>query len=278
MRTYGITGTSYSGSTLLSIILGGIDEIFSVGEPINIQRQGGKWCAVCESYCHFWTDEFVELCAKSDSMYDLIIERIEEQFPEKNIMLVGDKTPNVYLNYLDKGFCIDGFIVLFKSLEAFAYSYVHHHPNNNVNDALNGYVDLYRLIENLHPKIIVSYDDFVSNSKVVVKVICDFMKVDFNEEILDYKKHKNKLHMHSGNSGTYMHIWSEEKRKRVLNSKFWKEHWPNYDSSLIETNCGHITPDYRWKAWITEEIKNNIKNHQLAQDTYMNLMKNKIGV
>ena len=77
VSSIGIMSTAYSGTTLVSIVLGRARGVLFTSEVFQLRAKGTKTigCKACGPSCSFWTPQFLELCRESSQRYDRIVDR-----------------------------------------------------------------------------------------------------------------------------------------------------------------------------------------------------------
>ena len=120
LRVFGIGATAFSGTTLLSFMLGAHRRIFATSEAYQLfQRYRAivgksrtlETCSVHQKDCDFWTKDFSERCEQGD-ISDLY-RRIEDYSGETS-HVVHSFIPEAYQELLREKTPFNGFIVLFK--------------------------------------------------------------------------------------------------------------------------------------------------------------------
>jgi hypothetical protein len=89
-RLVGILGTSFSGSTVLNLILGAHPEIYGGGELIGLVQQRGRAaggaCSSCGLDCRYWTPAAREMATKAN------LYRLAERIFGKRILVDSSKS------------------------------------------------------------------------------------------------------------------------------------------------------------------------------------------
>jgi len=267
---YGIIGTSFCGSTLLSFILGSNECIFATSELNTLVRQKENTkCSICGKKCKFWTKEFVKhLSSNLDYRYNIVSEEAKAKF-EKHITIISDKHPKTYKNSM---WCtkFNGFITLFKRPEAYVNSCKIHLPKNSIINHLRAYTETYQQALNMKNNQFIFYDDLAINPESIIEDICQKIGVVYTPTMLEFWNYQH--HTLGGNSGTHMHVWSKEKRDGIINSKYWGEEYSKEHTKWIKENYRSIKLDEKWKTQLSEKDKRDIKNYKESQDIFNQLL------
>jgi len=275
----GILGTSYSGSTLLSFILGGHDRIFATSETTTLKRDGYHTeCTMCRFRnisCPFWTPDLIDLCLTDMERRYATIEQAALSRLGKDIVIFSDKAPVIYKPLLEAS-SIDRFIVLFKRPEAFYYSYKKHRMLNNKYDTfeeiLMTYIRHYErdlaLVDNGFPSFFLAYEDLVNDPLFWTYQVCEFLGVRFHNHMLAYWD--SDLHPLTGNLGPYMNALGAESFVGVHKA---------FDRSHVRwhtENRQSIVPDERWKKELDNYTIHAIRNHKGVQSIFAELVSRRI--
>ena len=85
----------------------------------------------------------------------------------------------------------------------------------------------------------------------------------------------DRLHMIGGNAGTFLHVWDEGMRERMLDSDYWqKVHGERSRVWLLE-NFRTIRLDERWKSLPPEDIS-EMEACTAAQEVFQDLMAHRL--
>ena len=278
MKIYGILGTPYCGSTSLTFIISGAKCVFPIGESIHINNKSK--CSVCvDKPCPFWTKEFTEEITQ-ENIHKKVLEKVK-QFGDFDIILYADKSPMIYESFKKLGTEFDKFFVLFKSPEAYMYSRLKHDKDNSelMVKELDAYFQVYSYkIFDSKNLFYLSYDDLTTNSVVVIKKLCEWADIPFDEKMLNLRLVGNKIHSISGNTGAYTHIWPKNFVKRFVKSKYWKDNFSKYHSEKALNESGKIIHDIRWKTGLTDKQKEIISAHKPSQDIYKTMLSKRLYI
>ncbi len=277
----GILGTSYSGSTILSFVLGGHSHIFAVSETTTLKRDGqGAECTMCKyrnQACPFWTRELLDDCLANMRQRYGLIERAALQILGKDLTLFSDKAPAVYRPLLAHS-TVDRFIVMFKQPESFFYSYRKHRRLNQKFDSdrqiCDTYVRHYRndfalLDDTGFPGFFLYYDDFCRNPVRVTQQLCGFLGVDYEPAMMRYWE--SNLHTLTGNMGPYMNVLDGEELERLYAAKSIYL----YDRTHLDWHAGNkrtIALDERWRTELSAEQLRAVERHDEVQAMFATLM------
>lgn len=284
MKTYGVVGTLYCGSTILSYVLGSHSKVFASGE-LHVLKQL-KWenknfvtqCTIHKEKCNFWTQEFINYCvANYNRRYDIVREKAHKKF-NTPIMISSDKDFRIYQQVM-KHNEFNGFIIMFKRPEAFCYSYMTHENKTakDINSILQSYYHRYchiLTVTKSFPTAIVFYDDFATDTRGIIRKLCVWLNIDYEETMLNFWDFVH--HSLSGNSGATLHLKKETEVNMTINSQYWKKFYSQAHAEDIKNNHRKIKLDTKWKTQLTEEAKSKIQRYKYSQQMFLNLMEKKI--
>lgn len=282
LRVYGISGRGFSGSTLLSLLLGSHSKIFSTGEAyraFQIYRHlfncadNTNFCAMHYTECDFWTAEFRAQCDDAD--LDFLYERIERYDPGKKIVVHSFKHPDLYADMLQRSLRVNGLIVLFKHPVSY-YTSVKVHLGQSVSEACGEYVEKYtQIIEMCNayniPMFPLFYDDLATRTGPCLKSLCEWMGMVYEPGMIEPWKVSEKIHMVGGNTGAFMHMWNDPVRDWVLNSDTWKETYSSEHEKWIEENYRTITLDEKWRSLPPDDIA-GVRSHEPCSEVFEQLL------
>ena len=276
MKTYGIAGSAYSGSSLLSFMLGVNDNIFSVGEfnHILFKKNLGRnsLCNVHKNKCNFFTkDDFKNIMSINDPKQKIKYYYDKISNSGKEIVVNSMKNMKYFHKMVELNEKIDGIIILLKSPLRFYSSLKGHGEPFTLKRALHLYTNNYNYIlnfcrEHKIPFICLTYEKMITNTEVELKKICEFIGVEYDEKMLSPFEHKDSLHTFGGNTGTYLNVWDKTEEK--LKSDYWKEKYSVHHTKFAKENKGKIMLDDRWKMILTDEEKNIIINDKKVNEFY----------
>ena len=207
MQHIAIAGVSYSGSTLLSRILGNLDGVGNIGESHwlvdkrdaghgteidfdNFTMHGVVPCYNCGTFCSALDFKFRRSLAEDPSnWYYKIAERLDCK-----ILVSADKNYRKYFRN-DPSLRFDA-IVLFKSPLQSWYS--NHRKNDSKNEDMNPVADLadyecawsdaYQMFlngfQNQGKKVFLSFDHFCQSPLQHLQKLCKLLDIPFQENIL----------------------------------------------------------------------------------------------
>lgn len=277
----GIFGISYCGSTLISYILGKHSDIFSVGEshwlidkhPTGYPQINHALCTICRAICtedcDFYTKDFI------DSLTFLnLVEKIENKAKEKfNVKHILYSDKNLY-NY-DRLFhsnckSMDKAIFLFKRPEGFIHSFLRHDAKNHkdrseeqiFNRGINLYSRTYQenrawIEERKIPVIYIFFEDFTKNPNRIIKHLCDFLEIPYEENLTSYWDSNNKFHQVGGNTSSQISIFDDYRINEIYGTDTEENNWYR----KIRKN---IVFDQRWKTLNPKHL-DILKNHKIQK-------------
>lgn len=203
-KVIGVAGQVRSGSTLLTMLLGGSPVCFAAGEANRIwnhqpaEVRSACWCENLD--CPFWTTPFLETCSRYT--YRNIAERAMAIFG-RPVTVISDKFPRFYVKQLRRRDQLDGLVVVFKSPEEFIYSM--HKRGASFDEAAWGYRKTYkgalRLAKKGYmPTVFVEYRALASNTEEVVKTICGVFDIHYSAD-MSVLRRESGMHMLGGSGG-----------------------------------------------------------------------------
>ena len=278
LKVYGIVGCSFSGTTLLSLLLGAHSRVFSTGEAHQAFQayrclvpdpNGYRHCAMHHVSCKFWTESFLEECDKGD--LDLLYNRVREEHAGTDVVLHCFGTPKVYTEMLQRSNRLDGLIILFKRPVAY-YSSAKTHLDRSLEDACNDYVHRYtqtlEICSELHiPSFTLFYDDMATKLTSRLESLCDWMGLDYEPTMRIPWAVADQFHSVGGNTGVYTHMWDDSTRNWVLRSDYWKETYSPDHSEWVEKNYQTVTLDEKWRSLPSVEV-DQVNDHIPSQDLF----------
>ena len=283
LQVYGIAGRGFSGSTLLSMLLGAHSTIFSTGEAYRAFQvykrlfdnpDPANYCAMHYTDCNFWTDEFRQRCNSGD--LDILYEHIQKFDSGKDIVVHSFKHPDVYAEILRRSLRIDGLIILFKRPASF-YASVRVHLGQSVAIACNDYAEKYTQIiemctrENV-PMYFLFYEELAANPESCLRSLCSWMGTVYEPGMTEPWKYSEDNHMVGGNTGAFMHLWSDSVRNWVLQSEPWKKEYTSEHEKWIEENYRTITVDEKWRSLPPDELA-CVYDHEPSRSVFEQLIK-----
>jgi len=265
LRIFGIAQTGFSGSTLLAFMLGAHSRVFVTGEAHQLFRRYREvsdgcravdMCSVHHEQCDFWTKGFLAQCERGD--VSAVHTRIASRFPSVSVA-VHSFLFDVYAQLLREGSGLDGLIVLFKRPVAY-YCSRKVHVGGSVGDAAARYISGYREINDLSenhglPVAAVFYDDLATKLRETLPALCTWLGLAYEPVMTKPWEAVDRLHTIGGNAGTYMNLWDEAFRDRMLDSPYWQEVHGERGRIWLHNNYRKIKLDDRWKSLPPEEIQ-----------------------
>jgi len=264
LRIFGVTGSAFSGTTLLNFMLGAHRRVFATGQAHQLFRcyrdaigecRSVDMCSVHQESCDFWTKSVLAQCEQHDVM---ALHKHIAAFSEMISVVVPSFQFKVYAELLREKVPLEGLIVLFKRPVAY-YCSRKAHVGGTVEKAAAKYVSRYREIRDLSeaqglPIAPVFYEDLTTKPRETLGALCAWMGLSYEPVMTTPWEAADRLHTIGGNAGTYLHLWDENKRERMLNSAYWREVHGERGRVWILENLRRIRLDDRWKSLPPEEI------------------------
>lgn len=270
-----IMGTGHCGSTLIDLVLGSHNKIFSLGEvkKISVNRIKGKE--------KFWNPELMkELKKHLRFRKNKLISYDYHRFPKSKIFenrsdfykkIFGSSGSEVLIDSSKNLFWINrGFehlktskirpliIYLKRNPCAVVNSYYRKYKDDRtfedvvefVKKSINENESFYSKFSN-DDKIKIDYEKFCDDPVNTTKALCDFLGQDFNEDMLNYWEYD---HFNiSGNSGTNWLKGKYNGNDLLFNSQ-------RNDANHYKNHPLAIRLDERWKTSLNDEQKQYIEN------------------
>ncbi len=281
LRVFGITRAAFSGSTLLSFMLGAHHQVFATGEAWRLFRRYRHLlikdrtldgCSVHHENCDFWTKDFSEQCEHAGvlDLYERIV-----GFSEEISVVVHSFNVKVYEELLRERTPLDGLIVLFKRPVSF-YSSRKQHVGGTVEQAAASYVSAYRATQNLSkihrlPVATVFYEDLAAKPQETLQGLCAWMGLTYEPVMTTPWEATDRLHTIGGNVGAYMHLWKDDFREQTLDRSYWDRVFGERGTRWLHDSYRKIKLDDRWKSLPPEEIR-EMEACTEAQEMFETLM------
>ena len=281
LRVFGIARAAFSGSTLLSFMLGAHHQVFATGEAWRLFRRYRRLsmegrtldcCSVHHENCDFWTQDFSEQCEHTGilDLYERIV-----GFSEEISVIVHSFDVKIYEELLRERTPLDGLIVLFKRPVSF-YSSHKQHEGGTVEQAAANYVSNYCAIQDISrrhrlPAVTVFYEDLAAKPQETLQGLCSWMGLTYEPVMTAPWDATDQLHTIGGNVGAYMHLWDDAFREQMLNKPYWDEVYGERGRRWLHDNYRKIRLDDRWKSLPPEEIR-DMEACTEAQEMFETLM------
>jgi len=265
LRVFGIASTSFSGTTLFGFMLGAHPRVFATGETHTLFRcyrditgecRSLDTCSVHHESCDFWTKGFSAQCEQRNisSLYSRFA-----AYSETVSVVVHSFNTEVYAELLRERTPLDGLIVLFKRPASY-YCSSKVHEGKTVEKAAADYVSQYSGIRDLSedyrlPSATVFYEDLTTKPQETLQALCTWLGLTYAPVMTTPWEAVSRLHTIGGNAGTYMHLWDENMRERMLSSAYWREVHGERGRLWLRDNFRCIRLDERWKSLPPEEIR-----------------------
>jgi len=196
-KIIGLLSASYSGTTMMTTILGGHSKVFPAGETNWIERTDPtKYrCLTCEGQCSHWTPSVLREIIKSRHRF----EPMRRHFSQYDWVVSSDKTPNYYIEFGHP----DYFILQWKDPRSWFYS-ARKHEGREIDQAISAWCSLYErsieLVDRENLSIPVSYidwDKFCVDPEARIKDL--WLKLGLAAESHPDGLLRDKMHMMGGN-------------------------------------------------------------------------------
>lgn len=243
MKNYAILGISYCGSTLLSLLLGKAERVFSVGEA-HWLVQGQPQCYICSGDCSFYSKDFLEEVSWSN-LTTQITKRAKAKYG-CDIVLYSDKNEKFYRQLFNRD-KPDVFLLLFKSPKAFVTSYLKHSSTSsarqrkaNIRKAIRqyevGYLLNLKYAKETGSKVIkIYYDDLIQRMPEQIKMICSQLNIEYSKNLTNLQKLPEKLHQIGGN----FRVSSDFLHKPIKLDDSWKDYLTKKEIKMIDDSVAN---------------------------------------
>ena len=250
-----IGGSSYSGSTMLDMMLANDEEGFSVGEICALfhpyrPHHFNPQCGCGDPNCKLW------LKVKKAGEKNLY-ETLFEIFPKISFIVDSSKDPwwiNKQIKNLENKGINYYKLLIWKDPVAFAYSMI----KRKRKGWIKAWINYHRLYLTLFSDFIsVSYTSLVQNPQRELKQICNQIGISYfkGKEYFWNKKH----HTLFGNTSAKIHLFPREKSKYVDLLRYRSIY---YDSDYKEKIPKKIVEEIEHNDLI-KKIKNLLVNNEL---------------
>jgi hypothetical protein len=274
VSSIGIMSTPYSGTTLVSIVLGRARGVLFTSEVFQLRNKGKRTvgCKACGPSCSFWSLEFLDLCRESSQCYDRIVDRARTLLGSTHVIF-KEGGWNAYDTHLREGNRFDRFILLMKCPQAYAYS-CSVHQDLPVTASLEKYSREYRgaldfVARTRIPTTVVHFDAFAEEPASQTQRICDHLGIPYTPELLDLGW-KDWMHpLAAGNAGAFSHLRPrEEFELGVEKDPFWQRVYKERHIAWIRQHHGTISPDRKWEEGLSAAQKAEVERHDGAMSVF----------
>ena len=259
-----IVGRGRSGTTLLTSMLNSDDSVAIAPESLFIMYTYNKYFTRCldkktiaefdhdvwlESRMENWglnrqgLTEWLEKFGTGsnfNTICKIVYERYAFDHGKNSVRCVGDKNPHysLFIKELIKIFPDAKFIHLVRDYRDNIVSYQNVPFDCNSVPALAYRWNRYNQLlidsakENPHKFFMVRYEDLVVQTKPTLQKICNFLNVNFTEQMLDFYQNKNELHFK----------WHDNLNSPVNNKSVggWKKKLSEPQVQVAEKICGEL--------------------------------------
>lgn len=235
-----ILSASYSGSTIINLVLGGLPDCYGIGEShwISDVPLDRFFCNTCSGDCRILSRSVRErMCSSKASWYDLALKA-----SGCSVLISSEKDPNYYIQRQNP----DKALILWKDPRAWLFS-AEKNDNNPPEVSLASWANLYKRIinyvrENGMDAKILKLETFSSKPDSYLPLICEWIGVEYKASALETRQGQ---HYVGGNSMA-QGIGRDESHKKTFGNS--------------------IRPDYRWEQGLSDELKELAANHSGVND------------
>lgn len=250
----GIVGSSYCGSTLMSVILDGIPGVAAVGEThCIIDRDMSKMhnCRTCGNYCYYLTDDFFEELRRDRAKW---WEKFQKQFSVEHIV-ASEKWFSLY----DTLGLPDVVLLLWRNPASWACSWIMHSrkkvrdvtlselkpSDREVESAVGTWVNFYLNAlgwvkdrcgrgSGIRP-ISLCFDRFLDHPNSVLLDLCHSIGLHFSASALNYAESAH--HHICGNGGVTISAPPGHGKEK---HRYWSEHLKHLPHGKITRDVRHF--------------------------------------
>lgn len=230
-----ILSASYSGSTVVNLIFGGLPECYAIGEShwLSEVPLDNFFCNTCKGDCNILSRDVREsMCETPSKWYDIAM-----QASGMSAIVSSEKDPAFYIDRQAP----QKALVLWKDPRAWLFSALKN-DSNDPSVSIRSWCGLYQRIfkyiknNNIDAKV-VKLDNFASDPVGYMKKISAWAGLGFTEEALS---RRGPFHYVGGNSMA-QGIGRDEEHKKAFGND--------------------IRPDLRWLEGLSEEMKGLVEGN-----------------
>ena len=224
----GIIGAGYSGSTVLSFMLGSLPGCKTVGEDWHLmdetKRRVECWC--CEDgQCPVFTPGFRE-----GLTYRNAWERLAGIL-ETETLIVSDKLPFLYERYLNDNDVEIDFVLLYKRPEQFVHSSMRHTGNSSRLSGLQFWTNCNRQSMEFVQRhgrryTTCSFEDLAETPRKELARICEALDLPYDAGAVEYWNHEH--HSFGGNWTAHLNIWGPDHPNTLRHMRLINGGWKQY--------------------------------------------------
>ncbi|MCW1842241.1 FkbM family methyltransferase [Prosthecomicrobium hirschii] len=161
----GILSASYSGSTVLTMLLGSLPNSIALGETHWLsEKSNGFGCGECGESCSVWTSKLIQKLSIAENWW----QTIRESLGEYDWLISSDKGPKTY----EKLGRPDRIILLWKDPRSWFRS-ARKHEGLSINESISSWCDLYEdaleYVENISDVVYIDWDQFTIDPEEGIK-------------------------------------------------------------------------------------------------------------
>jgi hypothetical protein len=295
-----IMGPGHCGSTLLDLLLGSHSQSFSLGE---LHRIGGlvagpsegyrKICGVCVGECELWNKRmplsFLRMYFARENKLQAGLSKVSHytynpykliaRWSGKSLLIDSSKGAAWIERRLHPSYTWHGIkpylIYMCRDGRAVVNSYYRKYPEQGIanviqkwkqqTDTMNAF-----FIKFPHEKMKVQYEELATRPERVVRALCGFLNIEYEEAMLRYWTHEH--HHLMGNGGTRSLIF-KYREKLGINEEALRNRREEakqfYDASYYDEMELGIHLDERWRVELSREHRECFD--MLAGDTNKSL-------
>lgn len=243
-----IMSLSHSGSTLLNLLLGGHDNIISLGEIFSSFRKAKEQQKICTcgrsvNQCTIWSDVIHHIRSninwQEKDSYELLLNNVKNVYGPSITIVDSSKSLKDFITLSSYDFGEIYVIYLIKDLRSFSFSqnsrtqkisknsWKKYFENNSLYTIYWWYTENKKIIHHLNNNNInfiqIGYEELCFKPHKILKKICDFVGVEFTKNILTpenkqshlIRGNRMRLDKESLSSITYDYRW-------LINQSYFK--------------------------------------------------------
>jgi len=228
MRVIGIIGPGYSGSTMLSFMLGSLPGCKTAGEDYRILDPNKDIeCFCCpRGECQVFRPGF-----RYGLDYGNVWERLADMLDTESL-IVSDKLPFIYKRYLDANPDVDiSFVLPYKRPEQFVHSSMGHDADSSKlaglqfwRQCIRGSIEMMKNHGSRHTTC--SLDDLTNNPVDELRRVAEALALPFDPGAVEYWNHEH--HDFGGNWTAHLNVWGEDDPRTLEKMNLLDKGWGQY--------------------------------------------------
>jgi hypothetical protein len=280
-----IIGSGHCGSTILGLILGSHPNVFSLGEfktvstrLKDIKNNIPQICGICMDKCKFWNDtvplsllKFYFFRSQRIKFFDSILNRINPfliniyskifEYTKTSILIDSSKSVPWVKQQLKPWYYwkeIEPYLVyICRDGRAVVNSFLRKYPERGIKNLTKEWkghtIEINKFYQSfsVDRKLKVFYEELATSPNEVIKNICNFLSLDYIDNILKFWKYDNH-HDIGGNLGARSLIFNYKKNRNNIYEDISKE-FKGLRKSYYQRIGLNIKIDLSWQEELSKE-------------------------